>query len=367
MAAGDTIQLLTRYNVGAHKDPRENRLTAALVALLTESPSLARALAREWVWTDEPAPDEVAVRFQPPVGGNVGWVDFELDVRSPSRTLIWVEVKLGHRLSGANQLKKYEARIRRFGGSGNRLVLLMAPAQQRRVFSTIPWLSERSDATSVGPYFVAWQEVYGILARQASDDPRRGHVKWLLEEVLAYMDSEELKASHLTARHLRSLKDFDEAVAALTAVLERARLRLGDKGWKPRGKLAEVDDTYWEQRYGPRRARSDSPQRSRAEFSWGVDGSDLFAGVYFERSAGGPVRPRSDEAWMIELQAPNSSEQRWELDDGDRDGVWVARICGLKDVLSGTSVEAQADEVASFVDRAFSMLLDIRAAGSAPD
>jgi hypothetical protein len=89
VAAGDTIRLLTRHNVGSRKDPRENRLTAAVVALLTDSPLLARCVARKWIQNGAPDPEGVEVRFQRPVGGNVGWVDLELDVRGAERTLIW--------------------------------------------------------------------------------------------------------------------------------------------------------------------------------------------------------------------------------------------------------------------------------------
>ena len=78
MVAGDTIRLLTRYNVGAARDPRENRLTAALVALLTESPALATRVARGWVRNDAHSLGRVRLTVQRPVGGKVGWVDFEL-------------------------------------------------------------------------------------------------------------------------------------------------------------------------------------------------------------------------------------------------------------------------------------------------
>ena len=52
MAAVDTIRLLTHYHIGVEKDPAENRLTAALVALLTESQPLARTVARTWIARD---------------------------------------------------------------------------------------------------------------------------------------------------------------------------------------------------------------------------------------------------------------------------------------------------------------------------
>jgi hypothetical protein len=67
---------------------RARSLTAAaLVALLTESQPLARCVARAWIPEDVPDPGEVAVRIQRPVGGHVGWVDLELDVRAPERGL----------------------------------------------------------------------------------------------------------------------------------------------------------------------------------------------------------------------------------------------------------------------------------------
>ncbi len=115
MAPGQTIRLLTRYHVGAHKDPRENRLTAALVALLTESNGLARRLAEAWLH------DEV---------------------------------------DGENQLEKYVKRMEKLNlGTSERLALLLAPAQRRPVFRRIPALSTRSGARSPGPFFVTWQDL----------------------------------------------------------------------------------------------------------------------------------------------------------------------------------------------------------------
>src|SRR4051812_14901951 len=94
-------------------------------------------------------PDAGRVRSVKPtiqraVGGNVGWVDLELDVRGRQRTVIWVEIKLGHKLSGDNQLRKYGRRLLDLYPEAERFVLLLGPSQRREVFADIPPVSRRA-------------------------------------------------------------------------------------------------------------------------------------------------------------------------------------------------------------------------------
>ena len=354
MAAGDTIRLLTRYEVGAHSDPRENRLTAAVVALLTESPALASRVAQAWIGNGA-LEGPVAVRMQRPVGGNVGWVDFELVVNAPKRRIVWVEVKLGHRLSGENQLDKYLTRLKQLdAGADERLVLLLAPAQRREIFRDVPSLSQRVDGGDPGAYFFSWQELYDILARGVPRRGRRVHHDWLLREVLGHMAQEGLKASALTPQHVRALGTIDDALAARAAVIDRVDTRLADDGWKAAEKPNKTKDSYWEHKYQPMKAGARAPRGTRALLNWGVAGREAFAGVYFKRNAGGPIRPLADDQWRTALlQLPNSGRGEWEEDDGERNWIWIGRSKPLVDIAKHDTVDAQAYELADFVIVAF--------------
>src|SRR4051812_31272411 len=192
MADGDTLRLLTRYHVGAWSDPRENRLTAAVVALLDQDRHLAQALAQDWLPGASRADDPVTATIQRAVGGNVGWVDFELEVGRPVTAVIWVEVKLGSKLSGDNQLAKYRERLAAMHPKAERLVLLLAPNQQRGRFAHVRPLVDRRGRDD-GPFLVAWQEVYRLLGIAAKRKGGRPHARWLLREVLGYMATEGLK------------------------------------------------------------------------------------------------------------------------------------------------------------------------------
>ncbi len=360
MQAGETIRLLTRYHVGAHNDPRENRLTAAVAALLAGSRGVGLAVARAWLG-DESLDGPVDIRVQRPVGGNVGWVDLQLKIGASRPRIVWVEVKLGHRLSGDNQLEKYRTRLGSLDvGATERLVLLLAPAQRRAVFEEYPDLARRRDQ-HIGPFFTSWQDLYGLLAAA----PRRSepaHVRWLLTEVLAYMKAEGLKPTELKPRHLNALHDYDEAVAALTTVLSHARMKL-DADWTLASQVPKPELDEWEYTYRARRRGEAANPRSGAELSWGIEGAVAFAGVYFKLDAGGAVRPRADDEWRITLLDRCEASHRWETDDESRDAVWIGKKRKLKDILSLTRVESQAEQLAGFVQETFSAIVSASSTG----
>lgn len=361
MDAGDTIKLLTQYNAGAKSNPRENRLTAALVALLSQSGDLGANVAEAWIGR-KVAPGEVAIRMQRPVGGRVGWVDLELEVTGSRRALIWVEVKLEHRLSGSDQLRKYRDRLDKWkAGTPERLVLLLAPAQRAEKFPGIAPLSDRAAAGDRGPYFVSWQSLYATLSRRP-ERRLRPQVEWLRREVLGYMAKEELEPSELKPRHLHALQTRDEAYAALQAVVERAQATLRGSRWRGEPNAKKPTESYWEHRYKPALPGSPIPKGTRAKLVWGVSGRYAFAGVYFRRENGGAVRPARDEEWRIELLQKRDDAGYEQDDTSDRAVVWVGLDNkDLADLVKrGRTVEKQGDDLAAFVSETFMGLLRAR-------
>jgi hypothetical protein len=234
------------------------------------------------------------------------------------------------------------------------------------VFADIPLLSERSDAIGVRAHFVTWQDLYGVLARGAPKSARSAHVNWLLREVLGYMESEGLKATEIKSRHIAALESIEEALAALEAVLDRASLTLSSARWKAASKAPKFKENYWQHEYRAVKAGEKTSRRTPARLAWGFADAELFAGIYFERNAGGEVRPRADDEWRAAIQANPSGVEAWEDDDSDRKLVWVGRTRSLKDLLRVKTVEAQGDQVASFVDDVFSAILAARRRETSP-
>src|SRR4051794_21432675 len=105
------VELLTRYVARPWHDPLENRLTAGLAAAAQNSNELAGRLLAQWGLGD--CDVRRTVRLQRPVGRPngvpIGYVDLEVTAGSPESpsARVWVEAKLGSRLSGADQLTKY--------------------------------------------------------------------------------------------------------------------------------------------------------------------------------------------------------------------------------------------------------------------
>ena len=350
--AGDAIRLLTRYNVGLKTDPRENRLTAALAALLSESQPLARRIIHSWL--GETATDgKVAPRFQQPVGGSVGWVDLQLAVSRQQPKRIWVEAKLGHGLSGESQLDKYVGRIASFGSRDEeQLVLLLVPAQRRSMFPDVRPLSARC-GTERGPFVVTWQDLFGVLDGVGSHAIGAPHVNWLRKEVLGYMASENLKPTSLKAAHVKALRQIDEASAALEAVLQSTREKLQHRGWRDEGRPPALKNAYWEMFFSPFSLNAGSTRSdSKARLLWGIDAGEAFAGIYLKRETGGEVTPRADADWLAALSA-----RGWADYDVDRSTIWVGHEKGPERFIEPLTAEAQAARLAEFVAETFTQML----------
>jgi len=72
---GSAIDVIGRYQRRGSRNKAEDRLTAALAALLMESEDLANRVAGHYLATDwEPA--YTLVRLQRPIGSSKGWVDW---------------------------------------------------------------------------------------------------------------------------------------------------------------------------------------------------------------------------------------------------------------------------------------------------
>ena len=155
MAPGDTLRLLTRYRDSPNATPRENRLTAGLAALLTESPELASRVATAWM--RERSPHPAAVKVVPQQDCEVGLIDLAVSISEPPTT-IWVEAKLDSPLSGENQLTKYRECLQAKGDRlGERYLLLLVPRGHPESRKH-PRLRKRSRAEDLGPYVTTWQE-----------------------------------------------------------------------------------------------------------------------------------------------------------------------------------------------------------------
>ena len=104
---------------------------------------------------------------------------------------------------------------------------------------------------------------------------------------------------------------------------------------------------WWRPSLSATRSQDEPQQRL---LNWGVAGREAFAGVYFKRNTGGPVRPVADDQWRTALlQLPNSGRGQWEEDNGERNWIWIGRSKPLVDIAKHDTVDAQAYELADFV------------------
>ena len=354
MSSGETIRLLTQHFVRPMHDPGENRLTAALVALLSQSDVLARRVLKAWVpKASDGGPIKVCMHraVGSPGGHHVGWVDLEIltgDRLRPS-VIVWIEVKLGSRLSGPNQLAKYLAGLRAAYPGARKLVVLLAPAHRRSAFNLMP-LSSVIDPRPDEAYFVSLQDLYGEIARPLGQQGNRHHFTWLRREVLGYMESEGIsKPARLSKSHVQTLNRIDPAEDAVEVVLDEAA-QLVAKRWRASNKT-QLEKNYWEYRYLPyRQGAVRKGWRRTSEFGWGVQPPQIFAGVYFDRTKGPIV---GNDLWLADREAENDpGADAWEIDAEGRRG-WVMRTMPLMDLANASTVNDQAKVIADFVLRAF--------------
>ena len=160
------------------------------------------------------------------------------------------------------------------------------------------------------------------------------------------------------ADHPAGATESDEAAGALEAVLKRAVVHVAESGRWRKIDSRERWDNYWQYSYSPPTIHR---RGTRATLAWGVAPPEIFAGVYFERDSGGPVRPRADEAWMLLLETNGKGSSRWKADDSDRRRHWIGPTMGLSDLVrEAGSPDDQAKAVASFVTGTFADLASAR-------
>jgi hypothetical protein len=357
MANGDAIDVIGRYQRTGSQTKAEDRLTAALGALLMESPELANRVAGYYLAAGRP-PKRTLVRPQRPIGGGKGWVDLELDVREPERALIWIEAKLRSGESGKTQFTKYKAALSAFKMDGPRRLMLLAPTSARQRFKRIEDWPGDGTTRDLTPYFTSWESLYLRLERP----PRDKSLAWLHGEVLGYMAKQRLadRSSRVQREQRRAARKADD----LGRIIEVARQALDEAGWnKPPRQKTKQDapaEGYWESEYEPRRPGERPVRVDASLLEWNIALPYLSAGVQFNTDAGGPIVPLGDNRWASQLLAatPPARADPWDLGYYDDPRfVWVTCGRDLDKVIGEGTVEVKAKRLVEFIARAFEAAL----------
>jgi hypothetical protein len=200
--------------------------------------------------------------------------------------------------------------------------------------------------------------VYGTLSETGHPVLRGAHVRWLLREVLGYMESEGLKLTPLNRTHVEALRKAGEARGALSAILGDAAAAIADAGWPCKRQFGGRDE-YWEYKCAVAKGRAGAARSTKAELAWGVTPPCLFAGVYFKRAPTGRVLPRTDDSWGAQILAsdPAGDDARWEQEPVGSAECWVGRVMDIRDVIGASN---QGETVAGFVKRVFREIEDAR-------
>lgn len=332
------IEILTRYPVRSRYDAAENRLTAALAAVLMRSPKLACELARTW---GVPATRPVRVKPQAPTRGpRIGTIDLEARFGTgDAQSVVWIEAKLHSPLSGADQLDRYAEDLARVS-AGHRLLVLLAPAGDRSRFATVTPIAARNHGhASIKAYFVSWQQVYAFLLEHHDRDD------WFTKEVLQYMKHVGVQQpGALTRSTLRAFELADQAAASVAAIVDSAADALPDH-WK-------ADAAYgYEVRYRPPAGHRWGRE---TRFVMGVDEpgqppATYYAGIIWPAGSKPFSGPRAlREGWQARLVD-------WESDTyGTEEWIWRARR--LRDLIGLPTPAEQGQCVADHAAATFELL-----------
>src|SRR4051812_32395077 len=207
------------------KDPRENRLSAILAALLERVPGLAERLIDRWLGMRLGGP--LRVGFQEPVG--VGTMDLTLQTGPEGRPdlLVWLEVKHGSKKSGDDQITKYNNALRRRAGAAKRLLVLASAEVQPEMYDAV-WHDDPR-AHEDDPLLVTWQEVSRVVQEMLGQD-RSGVEQWLLTEFNTYLGGEGLADHRLDQDLVAALAATNALNSALAGVMQHAD-RLISEAW----------------------------------------------------------------------------------------------------------------------------------------
>jgi hypothetical protein len=352
--ADNLIELISRYRIGERRDPREDRLTAALVAVLQHSSRLTRTVLTAWnVTSADATPTRVTLQLAVPRAG--GWVDAEvlLGAEPSPRARVWIEAKLWSRLSGDDQLERYaKALAARACGPGQRHLLLLAPASRRAEFLA----ALRSAATrSVRCDFVSWQETFSALDTGRGRESRV--VSWLAAQLLQYAKEEGLVAPNkLTKGHIEALRQFDDATSALELLRHKAQESVGH--WSPVVDVTSGHGYYVEVRHRPQRTPGAPRMRwvGTTRFYWGFGYGDCFAGLYYDTTRG-PLTSRRQSAEFLAILADQADGQSWGHDPAPGAYAFMTRYRSLRDFV-GETLDEQAAQVAVWVIEVFDELME---------
>lgn len=369
---------VSQYGRSPDADPRENRLTEILAAVL-DSPhcdGLARHLAYEWLngatqataqsalgrlLGDPRTPWHAAIRTQTSLFSDAGRrrPDLTMTFRQESGAgagetcAAWVEVKHGT-APHSGQLKAYLQELRVRSGESGRVALL-APRADLTGFEP----SEIPDEIVQ----VTWEDTGRLLQNFETDGPIG---RFLIAELNAYLDEEGLMdPSELTTEHLAALANYQDGRHALERVCELAATQV-DKLWAPgdepgrypeRGNAAEFWWTY------PQTA-TDGDTVAAAGGLWPtwellVSGDYLFtdlpvgipvfiAGVSGDRGATTALTGRARAALEREdFQVLPAGQTK------SPDHEYVLQVRRVDDLLSRGPVTEQATKLADWVNAAF--------------
>lgn len=331
MAAENFFDLITRYSQRPARDPGENRLTAIVTAVMQQQPDLASAVLREFVpaLSDLPTLEtetQVPVRL---ANGRYGFVDLVL--RGDELT-VWVEVKRTSGRSGPDQFDKYAATLQEYP-SGRRALLVLAPAQMRTQLGTLKPAKSWASESPVEALWVSLEDLHKALCRFDPGDDQ--WLSWALEETRAYLELEGFAFMPVNEKHVAALDTIDEARQAVVALVDNVQSALAESLGEG---TRDVDEpNYAELRYDPAKFAPDVPWHDGAQLSWGVDTTEIFAGIA-SGPAAAPLQDMSNErieSWLAARKAEASSGGRVEAD-------WVWRVLPLREVAA---VEDPAEQV----------------------
>ena len=294
------LSRVTRYPRSPDRDPRENRLTECLAAVLSEVEGLASRLLSAWA-IPMPSNAQVVVRTQPMTQSGY-FIDLEIRCGPESNPLLlaWVEIKHGSGL-GETQLERYTKDLRELRARRRELVLLAPP--RFKLEHELP----------VGARRETWATVADVCAAALSglDDPVH---RWLVQQLLQYLQEEGLSQSSLTPDDINVLPASIRAFAALDGLIELTAEAMED-AWGPRlsprrrGQTIDAEFTYEPRPRAARKADSKTWQDSRFHWAFTQDDreDDPYAYAFCAYAWLGKKRPElkpENRRWQRGLAAP---------------------------------------------------------------
>jgi hypothetical protein len=344
------FERLTRYPVRPWMDPRENRLSSSLAAVLEHAPELARALMSRWIADVDGC--ELAVSVQHRISG--GSIDVELRFGDPGvpELLVWIEAKHGAGLSGEDQIDKYRAELAK-ERAGRRVLLILAPVDfdaKRLDIVRVHEAAPDDDRTRLA----SWQELYAMAVAWRSLRTTGTVDVWLVGEFLRFLKEEGLEERPISQDDVVALDRMLEAMDTLAGVMRRAEVMVSQR-WAKR--LGPMNPTYTpteEFRYPVvRRGEEPAVAWGDADLQWACGlaessedaASSLWAGL--QSNVSGPLGQELNEAWICALEADG-----FKL-GAHRKARWLGRSLPLAELAALQSSDDQARRLADFIVDSF--------------